>query len=285
MANKTATTKFDTVPLPDLSLTSAQAPVATTTESKADDRPVTPSSAAPAAEPPQVKHAHHQKATTDTVSKSAARHAAKHAAALSKTAKALERLAPLTPTSFQPQVELTVKFSTGKKAALGKELSLIATLTEPMISWAPAPDPSKFYTVVLVDPDMPSRASPKMAERRLWVVSNIPGAPAPSSASATKSGTSPDASGKDAASPGSSTASVAPNLDKGDVLQEYEAPEPEAGTGLHHYAVLVFEQTRGRMPELHCFEGARDRWNAMRWADKNKMTLLGANFWQAQEKA
>ena len=44
----------------------------------------------------------------------------------------------------------------------------------PKLKWKGA-DPNKFYTLFLVNPDVPSRDEPLEAEWQHWTVHNIPG--------------------------------------------------------------------------------------------------------------
>ncbi|TPX69618.1 hypothetical protein SpCBS45565_g02330 [Spizellomyces sp. 'palustris'] len=176
---------------------------------------------------------------------------AKAQAALAKLQKALTSngvIPDVIPDSlnFKPAYELNVKFPSGKKATLGKELSSAACLSAPAASW-PA-DENAFYTLIMVDPDAPTREKPTQGEIRHWVVANIPGC----------------------------------NLDKGEDLTEFMEPQPETGTGLHRYVFLLYRQ-KDRM-ELSVFEGKRTGWSAHQWAKRKGMTLQAVNFFQTQEK-
>jgi len=82
---------------------------------------------------------------------------------------------------------------------------------EPHLDWNA--DPSAFYTVVMNDPDAPSRADPKFREWHHWCVGNIPG--------------------KD--------------VSAGEVLSEYVGSGPPQGTKLHRYVFLVYKQPSGRI--------------------------------------
>ena len=77
---------------------------------------------------------------------------------------------------------------------------------QPKIEWTG--DANTFYTLILTDPDAPSRAEPKMREFHHWLVGNIPGN----------------------------------DLSKGDVLSEYVGSGPPEGTGLHRYVYLLYKQ-------------------------------------------
>ncbi|KAJ3162093.1 hypothetical protein HDU86_005791 [Geranomyces michiganensis] len=183
--------------------------------------------------------------------KHAEKHAAKVQAALAKQLKALTKdgiIPDVIPDNlnFKPAYELGVKFPSGKKAALGKELPATACLSAPTVTW-PA-DPEAFYTVMMIDPDAPCREKPTQGEYRHWVVANIPG----------------------------------DDVNKGEDLTLYEEPQPPQGTGLHRYVFLLYKQ-KGQL-ELSVFEGKRGSWNAQRWAKSKGMTLEGCAYFQCQEK-
>lgn len=81
----------------------------------------------------------------------------------------------------------------------------------PVVDWQA--DPNQLYTLLMVDPDAPSRAEPKRRSFKHWAVVNIPG--------------------KDVA--------------KGDCVAEYIGAGPPNGTGLHRYVFLVYKQNDGRI--------------------------------------
>ena len=66
------------------------------------------------------------------------------------------------------------------------------------------------HPLIMVDPDAPSRADPKLREWQHWLVGNIPG------------------SSRDAAD--------------GDVLSAYVGAGPPEGSGLHRYVFLLYKQ-------------------------------------------
>ncbi|XP_060532674.1 OV-16 antigen-like [Cylas formicarius] len=57
---------------------------------------------------------------------------------------------------------------------LGNELSTNESSSEPEVHF-PSSDPNSTYTLVLADPDAPSRQSRENAFVRHWLVTNIPG--------------------------------------------------------------------------------------------------------------
>nr|XP_018901362.1 PREDICTED: protein D2-like isoform X2 [Bemisia tabaci] len=72
----------------------------------------------------------------------------------------------------------------------------------------------KYYSLMMVDVDAPSRLNPSQREKIHWLIVNIPG----------------------------------PKVvyDK-DILFNYIGPRPTQGTGFHRYVFLVYEQPRGKM--------------------------------------
>ena len=76
---------------------------------------------------------------------------------------------------FTPDALLLVKWPTGKEAMLGNMLTTVDTADEPLVSFTPmqsfAAATDVGYTLVMTDPDAPSRSDPKMGQWRHWVVS------------------------------------------------------------------------------------------------------------------
>ncbi|EOA93994.1 Phosphatidylethanolamine-binding protein 1, partial [Anas platyrhynchos] len=77
-------------------------------------------------------------------------------------------------------------------------------------------DPQKLYTLVLTDPDAPSRKDPKFREWHHFLVTNMKGN----------------------------------DVGSGTVLSDYVGSGPPKGTGLHRYVWLVYEQPK----QLKCDE-------------------------------
>ncbi|KAK9890518.1 hypothetical protein WA026_010594 [Henosepilachna vigintioctopunctata] len=89
---------------------------------------------------------------------------------------------------------------------LGNELAPKNVIDAPQVIYES--DPQAFYTLSMVDPDVPSRSSLNRTEWSHWLVVNIPGS----------------------------------DLSKGEVLDEYIGPMPLKDTGLHRYVFLLFKQ-------------------------------------------
>lgn len=77
-----------------------------------------------------------------------------------------------TSVNFQPSVFFTVHYSsTNVEVNLGQMLSKEVTQEEPEIRIEEGGGTDKSYTMVMTDPDAPSREDPKFGQWRHWVVS------------------------------------------------------------------------------------------------------------------
>ncbi|CAD7000148.1 unnamed protein product [Ceratitis capitata] len=72
-----------------------------------------------------------------------------------------------------PKELLKIEYSNGLNVVGGEELTPTETKDEPKIYW-PA-DPATYYTVVMTNPDIPTRQNPATREWLHWLVVNIPG--------------------------------------------------------------------------------------------------------------
>lgn len=122
---------------------------------------------------------------------------------------------------------------------------------KPHVEW-PA-EPNDYYSLILTDPDAPSRTDPKFREFKHWVVVNIPG--------------------NDVAS--------------GDALAEYVGSGPPKDTGLHRYVFLLYKQ-----PGKLQFDGprisnksrnTRPKFHVARFAEHHQLgNPVAGTFYQAQ---
>ncbi|KAF9414806.1 hypothetical protein HW555_007386 [Spodoptera exigua] len=114
---------------------------------------------------------------------------------------------------------------------------------------------SNYYTLMMIDPDAPTRQDPTYRSWLHWLVVNIPGIYIPN---------------------------------RGETLVEYVGAGPPEGTGLHRYVFLVYEQ-----PGLMEFQGApistnrttanRVSFSAVDFAKKfNLDNPVAGDFFQAQ---
>ncbi|KXN81600.1 hypothetical protein AN958_04394 [Leucoagaricus sp. SymC.cos] len=172
--------------------------------------------------------------------------------------------------AFKPTTIFTVVYPTGAQTDLGNIVTRSNVLEEPEISISPQqplpldaiPEKDVKYTLVMTDPDAPSRAEPKYRQWRHWVVR-------------------PTYQDSQSQSPGDSET---PNG-----TTPYWPPGPPPGSGLHRYTFLLFGEPEGgvNVPQGAVEYGTkleeRRSWNSMKFAEEYKLTLVGVNFFLCQE--
>lgn len=110
-----------------------------------------------------------------------------------------------------------------------------------------------FYTLMLFDPDAPSRDAPKFKEWLHWLVINIPGI----------------------------------KLNRGEEICQYVGSAPPEGTGLHRYIFLLYEQKskmkfEGRRLSKHTGSG-RPKFCHWGFAQKHDLSApIAGNFFVAE---
>jgi len=113
---------------------------------------------------------------------------------------------------------------------------------------------NSLYTLILTDPDAPSRQDPKFREWHHWLVVNIPGN----------------------------------NLKNGEVLAEYVGSGPPKGTGLHRYVYLVYKQPSKITDKEHGHltnrsGDKRGQFKTEQFVSKHKLEgPIAGNFFQAE---
>jgi len=116
------------------------------------------------------------------------------------------------------------------------------------------------FTLILTDPDAKSRAKPKMSEMCHWIMTNLTTPiPEPPPMHASKEGE----------------------------LMEYLPPSPPPKTGPHRYIFVLLEgdTTDIKAPADRPHWGYGKKRHGVRdWADENGLTVVGANFFFAQNK-
>ncbi|KAF8963275.1 phosphatidylethanolamine-binding protein [Flammula alnicola] len=180
---------------------------------------------------------------------------------------------------FSPSVLFTVVWpSTGTEVMLGSKIARDLTIEEPEIKILPMVAPKSevagtsqegelSYTLVMTDPDAPSRTDPKFGQWRHWV---LPGVKLPA-ANATETEGVYALKVKAAATP-------------------YFPPGPPAGTGFHRYIFLLFQEPAGGITipnnavEHNPEPASRRSWNAIAFAEKYNLKLVGANFFLTKAK-
>eukprot|EP00033_Pygsuia_biforma_P000478 GCRY01000564.1.p1 GENE.GCRY01000564.1~~GCRY01000564.1.p1 ORF type:complete len:166 (+),score=20.08 GCRY01000564.1:68-565(+) len=144
--------------------------------------------------------------------------------------------------------ELKVRYRDNTSVHGGNELSPEKTKHHPHVTVPGTVD--DLYTLLMVDPDAPSRSNPTAAEWLHWVVVNIPG----------------NGEVKD-----------------GEEIVKYNGPTPPAHTGLHRYVFLLCRQTKGK---IHPKEpAARKNFNAKTFSHQHHLSApLWSNFFQAKHQ-
>ncbi|KAI9562911.1 hypothetical protein GHT06_010367 [Daphnia sinensis] len=106
-----------------------------------------------------------------------------------------------------PAGTIDVEYDSGAVVKEGNELTPTEVQNEPArVKWPAEKD--AHYTLMLIDPDAPTRTKPTAREWQHWLVVNIPG----------------------------------DDFKRGDVLSQYVGSAPPKGSGLHRYVFLVYKQ-------------------------------------------
>jgi len=185
-------------------------------------------------------------------------------AALQK-AEVIPDIIPADPP-FAPEALLSLRWPTGVEAQLGNTLTKDDTADVPTIHFTPMQAPvgaadDVSYTLVMVDPDAPSKEDRKWGPFRHWIVSGVK-APAISALAA----------GNMSAS--FTHAEACP----------YMPPTPPTGSGPHRYIVLLYQDPHSNfnvpLDALERKTEAEDRmhWKAADFAKAHNLTLVAANF-------
>ena len=125
------------------------------------------------------------------------------------------------------------------------------------------PEKKSSFTLILTDPDAKSRDNPKMSEMCHWILTNL-------------------------------TTPVEPPHDppqlfkaKPGEIEEYLPPGPPPKTGAHRYVFVLLEGDTSNLkaPEERPHWGyGKPRHGVRDWAEENDLTVVGANFFFAQDE-
>lgn len=145
---------------------------------------------------------------------------------------------------------LSVKYR-GKETTLGSILLKKDTQTQPELDWALATPKMavagmpQLFSVIMCDPDAPSRAHPKFRHYLHWLCVNVPGPY---------------------------------NLEQGHVLAPYVGPSPPPNTGLHRYCFLVYAQTGViEADAIHVYKNdQRPGWSLVKFLADHKYAIDGS---------
>lgn len=104
-----------------------------------------------------------------------------------------------------PRQKVEVSYPSGVVVNFGNELTPTQVKDKPSVSWEA--EDGAYYSLVMMDPDAPSRENPINGEYRHWLVMNIPGN----------------------------------RVDEGDVVTDFVGSGPPKGT-YHRYVFLIYKQ-------------------------------------------
>ncbi|KAI0066944.1 PEBP-like protein [Artomyces pyxidatus] len=190
-----------------------------------------------------------------------------------------ESLIPdVIPEGFQPSLLFSVVYPNGKEVLLGNELTVEDTLDEPSIVMTPLnipfeqavsdgsdPTADLSYTLVMLDPDAPTRADPIYREFRHWVVTGLK---APSARTSEATGGIIALRTKPSTTP-------------------YRAPGPRPSSGVHRYTFLLFQEPSSSdgpfgipsdAPEHGAALEERRKWGGVEFGERFGLKLVGASF-------
>jgi len=171
---------------------------------------------------------------------------------------------------FQPSCYLQPTFpSKHGKVSLGNTINPSQTKEPPAVqiicpSKHPASGP---FTIILTDPDAPSRSNPKWSEICHWIVT----------APALGSNPSEIESGEE-------HYSISSGLNE---IVEFKPPGPPPKTGYHRYVFLLFSGENGNLtaPEDRQHWGfGKKGYGVKNWAEREGLEVVGANFFYARNE-
>jgi len=169
---------------------------------------------------------------------------------------------------FTPNTLVQLKYPCGKEVSLGASLKPSETQAEPEIQIVPDGEDDATYTLVLTDPDAPSREDPKWSEFCHWIITDLK-APTPEAIAAA-----------------SEEVATFVKKDQGKTIVKYMGPAPPPKTGKHRYVFLLFKNgakspTEGPK-ERKMWGNDTPRTGVKQWAEKNGLTPVGANYFFAR---
>jgi len=151
-----------------------------------------------------------------------------------------------------PEIKLLkITYPSKLKVNLGNILTPTQVKEQPKVEYDA--EEGAFYTLLMTDPDAPSRKEPSRREFRHWLTVNIPGS----------------------------------DINEGDTVFQYIGSGPPQGTGLHRYVFLLFKQQTGKIVFESPFVSDHSSLNRPSTStrdliSKNNLKLVAGNFYQAE---
>lgn len=184
----------------------------------------------------------------------------------------------ISDKDFSPKGLLIISYGKDKDVVLGNNLKVDETQELPKVAFTLNVNGSNDlkisskdnFSLVLTDPDAPTRTDKKWSEYCHYIVSNLKLNPV------------------SASDLGNDVESLTTDLEfeKGDTLIPYQGPGPPPKTGKHRYCFMLFKQSPSVSPEA---PSDRPNWGTgipangvKEWAAKYQLELLAVNFFFAQ---
>ncbi|KAF1806408.1 phosphatidylethanolamine-binding protein [Mucor lusitanicus] len=162
---------------------------------------------------------------------------------LNSSLKKAEISPNIVPENFTPSTLVSATYANGEDVALGNFIKPSESADTPKVAFI-APDETAEYTLLVVDPDAPSKEDPKWGPYRHWVITNIP------------------ASG---------------DLSKGNALAPYMGPAPPPKTRDHRYIFLLYKQPRTQA-DFGTLAEESNNWDFKAFVNQHNLELIGVNF-------
>lgn len=143
--------------------------------------------------------------------------------------------------SHNPREMCSVKYGQHTVTQLGQRLLVKHTQQQPQLNWSNVE--GKLYTVLMLDPDAPSRSDPRFRNYLHWCLVNVPNPR---------------------------------QLDKGFTACEYMGPAPPAGSGPHRYAFLVWQQEGAIERPQQCAD--RKSFDVRNWLHTHRENIHEGNL-------
>ncbi|KAJ0973412.1 hypothetical protein J5N97_021371 [Dioscorea zingiberensis] len=147
---------------------------------------------------------------------------------------------------FNPSVKMMVTYNSNKLVFNGHEFYPSAVISKPRVE-VQGGDLRSFFTLVMIDPDVPGPSDPYLREHLHWIVTDIPGTT---------------------------------DVSFGREVVSYENPRPNIG--IHRFVFVLFKQKRRQSVSP---PATRDMFNTRRFAEDNDLGLpVAAVFFNAQRE-
>lgn len=189
----------------------------------------------------------------------------------------------LHDSQFKAWGVLSAEYSKDAPVAMGNTLSVQKTQLKPVVQFSLNPEEGTpkvqakdLFTLVITDPDAPSRTDKKWSEYCHYVEADLKIL---------------DHSSTRSTAHVSEPQFVSAQLSNGSVLKEYQGPAPPGGTGKHRYVFLLYKQPEGVTSKDFTEIKDRPNWGygkpatgVHRWATENKLEPVAVNFFFAETK-